>query len=155
MRAPATVVGFTLTGLFRGALTGVLFGSAIGAIIWLLLGDDRALNPFLLLVMLGAIYGVVLGIAFGLIVGFIAGLLRFRFVRLPPVAAGVTFLLAFAIGCVLTILNADRWQHFAMFGSWTVGIAILFAILAWIASRGLTGVPRDRSDPRDAAVDLG
>ena len=142
MRPPRTVVGFTLAGLIRGGLTGVLFGSAIGAIIWLLPGEDRALNPLLLLVAIGALYGVVLGIAFGLVVGFISGLLRYRFDSLSPVAAGVTFLLTFAIGCVLTILNADRWQHFAMFGGWSVGIAILFAIVAWIASRGLTGVPR-------------
>ena len=146
MRAPRTVVGFTLAGLFRGALTGYSSGAPSARHLALVRGGSSA-RPALAPISNGSVGRRRPRDRIRSRRWLLSGLLRYRFNSLSPVAAGVTFLLTSAIGCVLTILSADRWQHFAVFSGWSVGIAILFGIVARITSRGLTGISRERDHP--------
>ena len=93
----------------------------------------------------GAICGIGLGLAVGLVVGIFAGLLRHRFDAFWPVAAGGVFLMTLTIGCVLAILAAEEpdRSRFVLIGvRWSIGVAVLLAIVAGVASIGVRGLKR-------------
>lgn len=146
--SPSTIGGFALLGLRRGGLAGAATGTAVAFLVAAATTSELQLNVLtnaMALIGVGAVCGIGLGLVVGLVVGAFAGLLRHRFDALWPLAAGAVFVMTLTVGCVLAILAAEEpdRSRFVLIGMrWSIGIAVLLAIVAGIASTGVRGRKR-------------